>query len=179
MTLPSASELLQFLITQGAVWVRTEQLTLRPTARVLSPTEVAQLIPFFTSEVLHEARVVDLPVIPNPDFYSVLAQLGVPPPIDFRQMSGITFVDTIAFSRARPPTQGAELRMLFHELVHVAQYRALGTDEFLRRYVVGWAQNGCQYDAIPLERSAYELDARFATGGPSFSVEQQVAAQLA
>jgi hypothetical protein len=179
MTIPSAGELLQFLISQGEVWVRAEQLRLRPTARMLSPEEIAQVGPFFPADVLRLVRTVELPVIPNPAFYSTLAQLGLSPPIDFQEMSGITFVDTIAFSRVRPPAAGTELRMLFHELVHVVQYRALGTGEFLRRYVTGWAQNGFQYAAIPLERWAYQLDARFAAKGPAFSVEEEVTAQLA
>jgi len=134
---------------------------------------------FFDCDVLNLARIVELHAIPNPDFYSSLAQMGIPAPIDFREMSGITFIDTIAFSRARPALPGAEMQMLFHELVHVMQYRVLGTDEFIRRYVTGWAENGFRYDAIPLERWAYELDSRFATGGQPFSVARELEAQLA
>jgi hypothetical protein len=58
--------------------------------------------------------------------------------------------------------------------VHVVQYRILGVAAFVRRYVLGWANNGRRYEAIPLERDAYELQARFESNpGRPFSVERE------
>ena len=52
-------------------------------------------------------------------------------------------------------------RLLFHELVQVVQYEKLGLGAFAAKYVTGFLTGGT-YEAIPLERNAYELDARFA-----------------
>ncbi|MFN2570846.1 MAG: hypothetical protein ABR537_04420 [Gemmatimonadales bacterium] len=94
-------------------------------------------------------------------------------------MAAITFVDTIVVSERGPLPASEELPLLFHELVHVVQYDVLGLDEFVRRYVRGWVENGFQYSRIPLERSAYELDGRFRAGAPGFSVRAEVGRQLA
>jgi hypothetical protein len=74
---------------------------------------------------------------------------------DFSLMAAITFVDTVVSHE--PFTD----RLLFHELVHVVQYERLGVLEFAAKYVRGFLTGG-SYEAIPLERNAYELEARFA-----------------
>ena len=94
-------------------------------------------------------------------------------------MAAITFVDTILMSERRSPPANEQMPLLFHELVHVVQYERLGLDEFVTRYVRGWVANGFQYSGIPLERWAYELDARFRTGAPAFSVAAEITRQLA
>lgn len=71
-------------------------------------------------------------------------------------MTAITFVDTVVSHEQFTD------RLLFHELVHVVQYEKLGVAEFAAKYVRGFLSGG-SYDAIPLERNAYELDERFAT----------------
>jgi hypothetical protein len=50
--------------------------------------------------------------------------------------------------------------LLFHELVHVEQYRQLGVVRFSELYVCGFL-NGGSYEAIPLEANAYTLGGRF------------------
>jgi hypothetical protein len=50
--------------------------------------------------------------------------------------------------------------LLFHELVHVEQYRKLGIPRFSELYVRGFL-NGGSYEAIPLEVNAYSLEDRF------------------
>ena len=77
--------------------------------------------------------------------------------LDLTHASGITFVDTVLIKGDRPPG----LSLLFHEAVHVLQFQELGIDGFVRRYVSGWVANGFKYSSIPLERDAYELQARF------------------
>jgi hypothetical protein len=69
--------------------------------------------------------------------------------------------------------------LLFHELVHVEQYRQLGIPRFSELYVRGFL-NGGSYEAIPLEVNAYMLEGRFERN-PSrqFSVADEVAKWLA
>ena len=104
--------------------------------------------------------------------------MGVP--LDFRDMTGITFVDTIAISkRFLSKSAVALLELLFHEMVHVVQYSILGVERFVPEYVQGWARSGERYDAIPLEVQAYQLQAQFASGFPTaFSVEDAVRARF-
>jgi hypothetical protein len=66
--------------------------------------------------------------------------------------------------------------LLFHELVHVEQYRQLGIPRFAELYVRGFLSGG-GYDGIPLEINAYDLGSRF-EGSPQlrFSVADEVGA---
>src|ERR1019366_4204019 len=64
--------------------------------------------------------------------------------------------------------------ILFHELVHVEQYRQLGIPRFSDLYVRGFL-NGGSYDAIPLEVNAYTLGGRFEQNpARQFSVADEV-----
>jgi hypothetical protein len=65
--------------------------------------------------------------------------------------------------------------LLFHELVHVEQYRQLGIERFASLYVRGFLAGG-GYDGIPLELNAYSLGERFARDPAGrFSVSEVVA----
>jgi hypothetical protein len=66
------------------------------------------------------------------------------------------------------------IELLFHELVHVEQYRQLGIPRFSELYVRGFLTGG-SYEAIPLEVNAYALEARFrADQAKQFSVADDV-----
>ena len=94
-------------------------------------------------------------------------------------MAGITFIDTILLSVSHLEGGKPSLGLLFHELVHVIQYRLLGVETFIDLYVRGWAENGMDYYAIPLERDAYELQNRYETDPTRpFSVASEVARRL-
>jgi hypothetical protein len=69
--------------------------------------------------------------------------------------AAVTFEDVVLHVGALTP------RLLFHELVHAVQYRHLGLEGFAERYVNGFLPGG-SYAGIPLEKQAYELEARFA-----------------
>lgn len=73
---------------------------------------------------------------------------------DQTSMAAITFSDVVVSHHAF--TDG----LLFHELVHVEQYRQLGIPRFAELYVRGFLTGG-GYDGIPLEVNAYSLGARF------------------
>jgi hypothetical protein len=65
--------------------------------------------------------------------------------------------------------------LLFHELVHVEQYRQLGVPRFAELYVSGFLTGG-SYEAIPLEVIAYALGARYENDPTQqFSVADEVA----
>jgi hypothetical protein len=133
---------------------------------------------FFPASLLDAVHIQPVPAIPNPTFYQQLIAAGLPIPLDFSQMWGITFVDTILI--AEPKVSPASLEpLLFHECVHVVQYALLGVDRFMEQYVTGWAANGQQYDRIPLEVEAYQLESAF-TKNPRtpFSVEAAVQKRL-
>jgi hypothetical protein len=93
---------------------------------------------------------------------------------DFTHMAAVTFNQVIV---SHQPFTSA---LLFHELVHVEQYRQLGSvRSFANLYVQGFLTGG-GYDAIPLEVNAYSLSARFESDSASaFSVESEVSSFLA
>ena len=69
--------------------------------------------------------------------------------------------------------------LLFHEIVHVVQYRLLGVRGFAEQYIRGWARSGFDYREIPLEVEAYALEAEFADGAIRGGiVERRVAGRL-
>ena len=130
--------------------------------------------PFFRAGVLNSTRVVVLQKerVSNPDFYPMLQGLGFTNLPDFGGMAAITFHDVIVSHEPLTPS------LLFHELVHVEQYRQLGVDRFAELYVKGFLEGG-SYEAIPLEINAYGLEGIFQrTSHRPFSVEEKVAAWL-
>jgi len=133
-----------------------------------------QVSPFFRPDVLNATRVVVLENerVGNPEFYPMLQALGFTNLPDFGGMAAITFHDVIVSHEALTPA------LLFHELVHVEQYRQLGVDRFAELYVKGFL-GGCCYEAIPLEVNAYGLEGNFRKAPHrGFSVEQAVTAWL-
>lgn len=111
---------------------------------------------FFSSDLLKDVRLLVLgrERVANPEFYPMLMGLGFDNLPDQSAMAAITFSDIVVAHG--PFTNG----LLFHELVHVEQYRQLGVDDFSSLYVRGFLSGG-GYDGIPLERNAYMLGARY------------------
>jgi hypothetical protein len=125
---------------------------------------------FFSPQLLKESRLLVLQAerVANPDFYPMLKTLGFSNLPDQSRMGAITFFDVVvsheAFSNG----------LLFHELVHVEQYRQLGIPRFSELYVRGFL-NGGSYQAIPLEVNAYTLGGRFESDPQRvLSVENEV-----
>jgi hypothetical protein len=104
--------------------------------------------------------------VPNPPFYAELEKLGFSGLPSFTTMAAITFDDVVVFHEPLTP------QLIFHEMVHIVQYRLLGIDDFARLYVRGYLQGG--YEGTPLEICAYELDGRFIMGSVGFDVEAEV-----
>jgi hypothetical protein len=106
--------------------------------------------------------------VATPDFYPFLRSLGFADLPDQSTMAAITFNEVVVSHT--PFTVG----LLFHEFVHVEQYRQLGVARFSELYVRGFI-NGGGYDSIPLEVSAYTLGSQFESNPEqTFSVAEEV-----
>ncbi len=171
------NQMLDYFVVEGEKWIQEQRKLNRPAAEPLDAAERVKLEAFFSGVVLDSVSFAVVDQIPNPGFYKDLRAMGQPIPMEFTQMHGITFIDTVLLSRRFQHIWSAGL--YFHELVHVVQYSILGSAQFMHRYVRGWAENGFQYGSIPLERDAYELQARFeARPSQAFSVQDVVAQRL-
>jgi hypothetical protein len=106
--------------------------------------------------------------MPEPVLYPLVRMCGIQGILEMSAIGAITLVDVVAYP------EDMDVGTLFHELVHVVQYRVLGLKEFARLYVRGFFQGG-GYDGIPLERQAYALGERFERQPENtFSVEEDV-----
>jgi hypothetical protein len=164
---------LDLLGRAGERWILRQRALHRPEARPLGRGERRGMAPFFPEATLDRARVVRTGSLARPRMDQEIAALC----LEFARMRGITYADTVVVvdraAAARLP-----LPLLFHELVHVVQYRLLGTREFARRYLGGWVEAGFRYGSIPLERTAYALQARFVAGTLAGPVEERVRRDL-
>src|ERR1700730_11603106 len=136
----------------------------------LSAQQKAAMAGFFSPQLLDSTRllVLERERVGNPEFYPMLKGLGFTNLPDQSGMGAITFSDVMvsheSFSNG----------LLFHELVHVEQYRQLGIPRFSELYVRGFLSGG-SYEAIPLEVNAYTLERRFESDSHrAFSVEDEV-----
>jgi hypothetical protein len=146
-----------------------------PAAAPLSDCQKAAMAGYFSNELLNETRLLALvdQRVGNPAFYRMLRAIGYTNLLDQSTMAAITFSDTVV---AHVPFTDD---LLFHELVHVEQYRQLGISRFAELYVRGFL-NGGGYDAIPLERNAYMLGALYERDRITrFSVAEVVDAWIA
>jgi len=123
----------------------------------------------FAAEDLSRVRIVEharLP-IPNPPGYLQLlklSRLALPDPM---QVAAITFDDVVV---ARGEIWES---LLFHEMVHVTQFRLLGVRRFAEQYMRGFVATR-SYEGIPLEVCAFTLEDRFLRGGGPLDVEAEV-----
>jgi hypothetical protein len=157
-----------------AQYIRTQREKFYPRAAALAAAQRAAMVGFFLPQVLDAARVLVLRGmrVENPPFYPMLASMGFSNLPDFSQMAATTFSDVIVSRESF--TDG----LLFHELVHVEQYRQLGIPRFSELYVRGFLSGG-GYDGIPLEMNAYELGCRFESNpARAFSVADEVAMRV-
>lgn len=153
-----------------ACYIRSQREKCFPLASPLNEAQMAAMHRFFSPPTLKAARVVVSGglCVDTPPFYRWLARVGFSNLLDVSNVAAITFCDVIV---SREPVTDD---LLFHELVHVEQYRQLGVQEFAKLYVRGFLLKG-GYEGIPLEVNAYALDHRFSQR-PSerFCVEDEV-----
>src|SRR5580700_7172423 len=122
----------------------------------LSAQRKAAMAGFFSPQLLDSTRLLVLhgERVSNPEFYPMLKGLGFANLPDQSGMGAITFSDVVV---SHEPFRNG---LLFHELVHVEQYRQLGIPRFSELYVRGFL-SGDSYEATPLEVNAYTLEGRF------------------
>jgi hypothetical protein len=127
-----------------------------PRAISLSAQQRAAMNGFFTPQLVGSARLLVLQGerVASPEFYPMLRELGFNNLPDQSTMAAITFCDVVVSHEA------FSSGLLFHELVHVEQYRQLGVPRFSELYVRGFL-NGGSYEVIPPEVNAFTLDGRF------------------
>jgi len=153
-----------------AQYITTQREKYKSRAPQLSAQQKAKMAGFFSLELLHDARlfVLNEERVMNPDFYPMLRNWGFRDLPNQSAMGAITFSDTVVSNG--PFTDG----LLFHELVHVEQYRQLGIPCFSELYVRGFLTGG-GYEGIPLERNAYLLGERYEKNpARHFSVADEV-----
>ncbi|MDY7092995.1 MAG: hypothetical protein SX243_08490 [Acidobacteriota bacterium] len=170
---PTPNPQLASIVQQAHAWIEDQRQTHRPEARPLTNEELELYGPYFPEEVLTTARIRTVPRFENPPF---LAELRIPAAntLDFRQASGLALIDTILLNESRSSGFSPQF-ILFHELVHLTQYRHLGPETFLKSWIGDLVVNGRSYTQIRLEAQAFELARRFAGGrGGVFSVEGEV-----
>ncbi len=142
-------------------WIESQRAEHLPGARPLTDRERVVLGAHFAEETLAQARVTRVARVPSPPFFvgilKPLEFIGKRVHFNFSAAAGITFGDCVLVVDPEVP-----IRLLFHEMVHVEQYRILGMKEFARAYVQGIVDSDFIYDKIPLEAVAFEMTARFA-----------------
>jgi len=121
------------------------------------PSDRERLGAWFDPELLASARIARLA---GADFEAALPEMV----LRFGRFAAITLIDTVLVGPAIELTGARWDELLFHELVHVAQFRALGNERFVREYLRGWVAGGRRYARIPLEVEAYALARRFMAG---------------
>ncbi len=153
----------RWLVARGAAWVRRRRRAHRPFAQPLAADLRRAFEPYFEPATLEATRVHRVPRIDPPWPVAVAGRLR-PLSLDFGHVWGITYIDTVVMATDVLDETRLE-ECLFHECVHVAQYRLHGLNGFIERYGREWAEAGWRYRGIDLEREAYSLQRRYAAGG--------------
>jgi hypothetical protein len=148
------------------VWMCAARRRFLREARSLRDEERAALAAYFDADLLDRVRVADVERIDLPGAAVAMRLIGKGAASVCALPAGIALGDLVVIARAGRVADDLaagdrRTSVLFHELVHVAQYRVLGVRGFLTRYVGGWLANGREYAAIPLEIQAYSLQERF------------------
>lgn len=159
----------------GPVWLRWRVRRHMDRAEPLDARARARLHRWFSEDVLDAVRVARIERIDllPPPIERVLLRVD---PSAAVHPAGLTLGDLVLISREG---RRGESVLLFHELVHVVQYRVLGHRRFFGRYLAGWAEAGFDYFRIPLEVQAFALQERFMTRrDEAFSVDRAVRGAL-
>jgi hypothetical protein len=154
-----------------ARYIAYHRRRLGPQATAIPGEMLTSLHQYFPPAVLAETRIVRA-TMPEASLYPLVGLFGIKGLLEMSSIGAITLVELVA----HPDELDRET--LFHELVHVVQYRVLGLKRFARLYVHGFLK-GAGYEGIPLERQAYELGAQFEKDSKKvFSVEEDVIRRL-
>lgn len=150
-------------------WIETTLRNQTQYTYSVASARFARLPLYFLSVFLQRAKYVSASLIPIPP----LTAMGLDQFAEFEQLNaeGITYLDTYFLREESIRSE----RLHFHELIHVAQWQALGPANFLRVYAEGLGRFG--YRQSPLEVMAYEAERDFVCG-VSFDAELRVRVEL-
>lgn len=157
------------MINRIETWIdsiNTEYQSQRKSCSIFS----SEFSGFYSERFLEDSYFVVVDNIPKPNFPE-LREAGLGDFIDL-EVNGITYKNTYY---VHPHCVG-ELRLHFHELVHVVQWRLLGAHSFINRYISEIQSHG--YDDAPLEKMAYSLDGYFSQGGKPVDVKGCVQSKM-
>lgn len=144
-------------------WIHQTLRAHAPYATSVASRGFPRLPRYFSGELLASAKVIYVESVPTPP----LSALGLTQFPEFENMTanGITYLDTFFAHREAADDE----RLHFHELIHVIQWQTLGPKLFVAAYADGLEKFG--YRESPLERMAYDLDARFTNESEPFDAE--------
>lgn len=145
----------------GPRWVRHRRAMYRDAATPVAGIDAEVLARYFSAPVMACVRVATVERIEDPAVYGLMRALGIRVPMELSTVAGMAFGDTVVMAGGEAD-EARRRSTLFHEMVHVVQYRRLGMREFCRQYVRGWTEGG--YFGLALEVEAYAMQKRFDRG---------------
>ncbi len=161
---------------QACDWIRELQRKHGTAATPLPERMREHLARFFPASTVERVRVCTVMEIPAPPFLVEAVGAGLPL-LDFHLMAAFTaenlvLINPVRITRLEPTARA----ILFHEVVHVHQYGALGLETFMHEYISSVVAYR-NYRAIPLEAVAYEAQDRYVKNpDEAFSVDEMVRA---
>jgi len=171
------SEVQEFLRKYGYVlpkakeWINNTLNYYKPQLKPLNAFGFSRIPEYFSKEALNAAKVVIVDRVPNMPLYS---EWGIVELKDFenREYQGENYIDTIFIQSGH-----LSEHLLFHELVHLIQWRQMGIEKFLIAY--GLEQIKCGYPKGPLEGMAYGFEEAFKQTSQPFQVEDALRPHIA
>ncbi|MFO1519610.1 MAG: hypothetical protein U1F57_08135 [bacterium] len=139
-------------------------------AQSLENFRFLRLYSYCSPRLLQSVRVVVVETLPLPP----LASWGVTEfkPFEREPFLAITYADTIFLLKSELMNEA----VVFHELVHVLQWKLLGEDLFLRLYVEGLLEE--MYFTCPLEVMAYKAQEEFEDNSAVYDLEKRVKEEI-
>ena len=123
---------------------------------------------YHNREFLEKSFYISVDTIPKPDFEELRA-IGLGSFLDER-VEGITYKNTYYILNDKVN----QFDLHFHELVHVVQWKLLGVNDFIKKYM----EEAADYGNGPLEKMAFSMQDEFCEKSRVFPVETEVAYKL-
>jgi hypothetical protein len=151
-------------------WIDETVRQYAPRAKPLADFRFSRLPAYCSEELLRSTKVVVVDKLPMPP----LASWGLTSFRDFENepFIAITYWDTIFILDKEVRNESA----LFHDLVHVVQWKYLGEERFIMLYMKGLLED--KYYGSPLEMMAYDHQEEFEGDTPPFELEKKVKEEL-
>ena len=165
-----ADPMLRDAMAKVALYLQVQRDIYHPIGHPLDEARKDGLRGFFAPALLDRVRIVELKErrVANPWFYPEARAKGIENLPDISHKAAVTFLDVVVFN------QEITQRDLFHGLVHAAQFKLLGIEQFTELFVRGFLR-ARSYFLIPLKAHAFALDTRYYEDPQTpFSVEEEI-----